>query len=300
MAAKRDTIIVTVNDRMQSGYRYALTRADGPRLRPRIQARVDAQADAGAGRLRRQIPDRLPRRVSRRLVRPGPPGARAAAMHPSTISGSTPASPCRYGAPKAGFTPTIRAAGSSGIAAISWAGAWTGRMPARSGDGRRCGGICARSSAIAIPAISPVAAGNVRPCCIGPTTAAGFSPRADCECPVFVGFAPLRVQGLALYNPSVGRALRPARLILFSRGFQRSPRQTHWAGPWSQPQGKRVRNEQSHRYRSGHHQFLRRHHGRQERQGDRECGRARAPRPPWSPSPNRASDWSARRPSARR
>ncbi len=61
---------VTVNDKMQKGYRYVLSAAVGPRLRPGIQAAADAGRDAAPRRLRRQIHDRLPPRVPQELVRP--------------------------------------------------------------------------------------------------------------------------------------------------------------------------------------------------------------------------------------
>ena len=57
---------VLVNDRMQQGYRYALTAPAGRGLRPGLPARAHAGRDAAARRVRRQVHDRLPRASSRR------------------------------------------------------------------------------------------------------------------------------------------------------------------------------------------------------------------------------------------
>ena len=57
---------------MQRGYRYALTRAAGPRLRSRIPARTDARGNAAARRVLRQIHDRLPQGISARAGLPAP------------------------------------------------------------------------------------------------------------------------------------------------------------------------------------------------------------------------------------
>ena len=81
---------------------------------------------------------------------------------------------CRSGGETAGYTRTIRAAGSNGIAAITWADAYAKRTLARSSGGRRSGVTFPRSAPIASPAIPSVVRANARPCCTGPTTVAGF------------------------------------------------------------------------------------------------------------------------------
>src|SRR5215208_2438712 len=82
----------------------------------------------------------------------------------------------RTGAARDGSIQTILGAGSSGIAAITWAG--EGRtMPARSGDGRRWPATSPSSDGIAHPVTLTVDAGSGRRSCIGPTTVGGCSPR---------------------------------------------------------------------------------------------------------------------------
>ena len=81
-----------------------------------------------------------------------------------------PASPNQCGARRVGFTPPIHAGGSSGIAAIMWAGCRK-KMPGRSHDGRPFAATRRRSDAIASPAIRPAARDSGKHCCIGPMTA---------------------------------------------------------------------------------------------------------------------------------
>src|SRR5450830_1449342 len=85
-----------------------------------------------------------------------------------------PASRCRNGSAKAGSIRTIRAAGSSGIAAITWAAAWRTRTPARSDAGRQSAATCGKSRKTVSRAICPAAQDNGRRCCTGPMTAAKF------------------------------------------------------------------------------------------------------------------------------
>ena len=98
-------------------------RAGRARLRSRVPARADAAGDAAARRVRRQVHDRLPQGVPGELVHARQAAPMAAATARSTTSASTPASRCRTGAARAGSIPTIRAAGSSGTAATTWAAA---------------------------------------------------------------------------------------------------------------------------------------------------------------------------------
>ena len=97
-------------------------------FRSRVQAAADAAADARARRVRRQVHDRLPQGISRRAGSRARSSRRSGATARSTSSASTPASRCRSGARRAGSIPTTRAAGSSGIAATTWAAACRTRI----------------------------------------------------------------------------------------------------------------------------------------------------------------------------
>src|SRR5680860_77253 len=118
----------------------------------------------------------MPARSFRRAGSPPPSSLRKAATSRSTSLVSTPASPYRFGAPRAGFTPTIRAAGSNGIAAIIGGAGWRTRTAGRSSAGRRCAGTSSRSNGIASGETSSAAPDNGRRFCIGPMTAARFEP----------------------------------------------------------------------------------------------------------------------------
>src|SRR6516225_6749127 len=81
-----------------------------------------------------------------------------------------PACRFHYGAQRAGFIPTTRAAGSNGIAGTIWAAARLKKTKDRSTDGEQCDGICGRYNDTAPQAISGAAVANAKPYCIGPTT----------------------------------------------------------------------------------------------------------------------------------
>ena len=127
---------VLVHDRMQQGYRYALTAPAGrgfdPAFRPELTPAEMLRLGVFGGKYMTDCRERVPGA----LVRAAPSSPPAPAIRRSTSSASTRASRCRCGAPRAGSTPTIRAAGSSGIAATTWAAAWP-TTRARSGAGGR-------------------------------------------------------------------------------------------------------------------------------------------------------------------
>src|SRR5690242_15268867 len=104
---------VTVSDKMQQGYRYALTEPAGrgfdPAFRPELTPKQMLELGVFCGKYSR------PQAATVRL----------------TISAWTRASHHRNGEGKAGFILTTRAGGSSGIAAITSAGGCLKRMRAR-------------------------------------------------------------------------------------------------------------------------------------------------------------------------
>ena len=114
---------VIVNDKMQKRYRYVRTAAVGrsfdpefkPELTPQQMLRLGVFCGKYMTDCRKEFPEEL---VHARQAL-----AAAAATARSISSASTPASRCRSGAARDGSTRTIRAAGSSGIAATTWAAA---------------------------------------------------------------------------------------------------------------------------------------------------------------------------------
>jgi hypothetical protein len=79
--------------------------------------------------------------------------------------------PKQNGAESAGYIGTIRAAGSSGIAATTWAGECPRRTPARSAAGRRCSAMSGKSGNIASPATRRAGGASAKRSCTGRMTA---------------------------------------------------------------------------------------------------------------------------------
>ncbi len=135
---------VTVNDKMQKGYRYVLSAATGrnfdPEFKPQLTPAQMLQLGVFGGKYmtdcRREFPEKLVRAREAFAARSATPRA--------ISSASMRASRFRNGRAKAGSIPTIRAAGSSGTAAITWAGACRTKTGGRSGAGRRSGVTCGR------------------------------------------------------------------------------------------------------------------------------------------------------------
>ena len=98
-----------------------------------------------------------------------------AIAHSITLT-SMPANHYRSGARKDGFTPTIRAVGSSGIVGTTWAAECRRKTFDRSGGGRQCDDIFGRSNFTASQATRIAANANDRLFYIGPTTAENFDP----------------------------------------------------------------------------------------------------------------------------
>ncbi|QFI68968.1 hypothetical protein EKH55_4094 [Sinorhizobium alkalisoli] len=73
----------------------------------------------------------------------------------------------------------IRAAGSSGTAAISWVGGGRVKTTARSGDGMPCGAIWPSFAAIASRANGAAARGSARRCFNGLMTAVDLKGRSQ-------------------------------------------------------------------------------------------------------------------------
>ena len=118
------------------------------------------------------------RRVPRRLVREREALPRAARPGAELLRRERLAAARRCGARRAGSTPTIRAAGSSGTAATTWAGA----APTTSGRSAVAGHPAARRAGrrrTAAAATWTAAAGSGRRCCTGRTTRGRFEKRLN-------------------------------------------------------------------------------------------------------------------------
>jgi hypothetical protein len=96
-------LVVIVKDKMQRGYRYALTAPAGRNFDPAF------------------LPELTPEEMLAL-------GVFCGKYMTDCINASMPVSRCRCGATTAGFIPTIRAAGSNGTVATTWAAARRKRM----------------------------------------------------------------------------------------------------------------------------------------------------------------------------
>jgi DNA-binding protein H-NS len=127
--------VVVVDDRMQTGYSYLLTEPMGrnfdPEFRPELTPKQMLALGVFCGNDMTDCQKEFPAGwfAHARLSRQG-------RYCSSTISVPTPVSRFRCDAERAGYIPMIRTAGSSGIAAITWAAACRMRTRARSSAGR--------------------------------------------------------------------------------------------------------------------------------------------------------------------
>ena len=164
---------VTVSDRMQRHYRYALSAPTGiafdPDFKPELTPKQMLALGVFGGKYMTDCCDEFPAtwfENAQRNCRRSP-----GAIQNSTISASTPVSRSRSGGRTAGCMRTIRAAGFSGTAAITSGGACPRRISGRSGAGRRFVGTFRRSRRTASRAIRSAGRGSDRRCSTGPTTA---------------------------------------------------------------------------------------------------------------------------------
>ena len=164
---------VVVNDKMQTGYCYALSAPIGrnfdPEFRPELTPQEMLRLGVFCGKYMTDTRKEFPKSwlTGAKLS----PRGRDCSLN---FLVSTRVSRYPSGAIKDGFTPTIPAVGSSGIAATTWAAACLRRTGGRSSAGRRCAGTSGRLSFTASPGTFFVARGSDRLSCIGPMTAAKY------------------------------------------------------------------------------------------------------------------------------
>ena len=166
--------IIQVNDRMQRGYRYELVARTGrdfdPEFRPELTPKEMLRLGVFGGKYMTDTRNEFPADwFERREARLWQARSRA-----QLFRRRMPASRFRYGALKAGYIRTIRAAGSNGIVATISVGACRRKIGGRSGAGRRCAATSARSDAAASEATCTAGRASDRRCCTGHMTAARF------------------------------------------------------------------------------------------------------------------------------
>jgi hypothetical protein len=135
--------VVLVNDKMQRGYRYELTAPPGrnfdPEFQPQLTPREMLRLGVFGGKYMTDTRGEFPKswfdgaKLSPKRRDPA-----------KNFSAWTRASRFRCGARRAGYIPTIRAAGSSGIAATIWAAGCPRRTGGRSNAGRPCADMSAK------------------------------------------------------------------------------------------------------------------------------------------------------------
>ena len=161
---------------MQKRYRYAISAPKGrdfdPEFKPQLTPAHMLQLGVFCGKYMTDCRNEFPKSwfAKAKFAR----GKRDCSLN---FFRSMPVSRCRNGDAKAGSIAMIRAAGSNGIAAITWAAACRRKTHGRSNAGRRFAATCDKSRRIANPAICCVARGNVRHCFTGLTTAGRFNVR---------------------------------------------------------------------------------------------------------------------------
>ena len=161
---------VTVNDKMQRGYRYELAEPAGrnfdpefsPELTPREMLRLGVFCGKYMTDCRRNFPASWFARA--KLA----PGSRDRALNYFGVDASQPLSD---GAGRAGSIQTIPAAGSSGTAATTWAAACPRRTARQIKRWKAIRRHVRQIQTTCEPGDIFAASASARPCCTGPTTA---------------------------------------------------------------------------------------------------------------------------------
>ena len=162
---------ISVNDRMQSGYRYERVAPIGRNFHPEFRPELTPKQMLELRSLLRKIPDGCAEGVPHLVVHTGQADAALPRLLPQLFwrrCQSTAFSVAQEGLQ---FIPTIRAHGSNGIAATTWAGECQKRMRDRSGARTLCAAMWRKSNATANTVIRPAESARGRPPYTGPMTA---------------------------------------------------------------------------------------------------------------------------------
>ena len=160
---------VDVNDRMQRAYRYtrvaAMRKGLDPAFKPELTPAEMLALGVFCGKYMTDCRDEFPKGwFENAKLSPQKPDC--SLNHFGVKAGK----PLSSGKARVGFTPTTRAAGSSGIAAISRAGRWK-MTRARLPGGGLSPATRRKFAGIASPANRSAARGSARRCCNGLMTA---------------------------------------------------------------------------------------------------------------------------------
>jgi hypothetical protein len=162
--------IVTVNDKMQRGYRYVRTQPIGcnfhPDFRPELTPTEMPRLGVFGGKYMTNCSKEFPKSWFARAK--FAKKQRDCALNYFGVDASQPLSVWRN---KGWIFRDDPRGWFRGIAATIWAAASPTRTPARSSDGKRSVATCARYSVTASQAMSLAGRGSARRCCIGLMTA---------------------------------------------------------------------------------------------------------------------------------
>jgi hypothetical protein len=172
-AIRRYLKVLTVNDKMQRGYRYALVAPTGrnfnPEFRPELTPKKMLELGVFCGKYMTDCRKEFPASWFTR-AKLAPSGDCSL----NYFGVSMLANRYQYGATEVGFIPMTRAAGSNGIVAIILAAVCQKRMLARSSAGKQSGATSPRSSDTVNQVIRRVDRVSGRHCFIGRTTVENF------------------------------------------------------------------------------------------------------------------------------
>ena len=161
---------ICVKDKMQDGYCYGLSEPTGKNFdlefKPELTPIEMLELGVFGGKYMTDTTDEFPKSwFSRARLSPL---RRDASLNYFGVDASQPLSVWRE---RDGFIRTIRAAGSSGIAATTWADGCPPKTNAKSCVGRRCVGMSLKFAGAASRETFSAALGSGKPFCIGRTTA---------------------------------------------------------------------------------------------------------------------------------
>ena len=169
--------IITVNDRMQKGYRYELVAPVGrnfdPEFDPDLSPKEMLRLGVFGGRYMTDCQREFPQSwfFGAKLS----PDRSDPSLNYFGVNASQPLAEWQQG----GYFLTIHEAGSSGTADITWEGACRRRTHGKSSAGRPCVATLVSFSSFVRPAISHAADDSGKPYCTGLTTAGSSSPRCN-------------------------------------------------------------------------------------------------------------------------